>query len=321
MDALGESVKLPARRSLVAISAPIKMAAQLYRRVPYEIRRTLEMDGARRWLVATGYASWHNARVGPGAPTVHFFPMRPEAASQIVWVLLRTGHRIGFSPRPTEVTIAWDTGTWFSEQAQRRLPTDAINGRCLDISKSLVDRAWSEVAGYSISVDPLTTEGPIVVKPEENGLHAGQILNGPLGRRRDGVVYQRLIDSRDGDRILSTRAVVIGSEIPLAYETSRPFPNWFKGPYETSPRRPADLYSPEERELLSRFALALGLEYGELDVLRDNGSGRIYVVDANRTPIRQRLASRAIRRATYADMAPAMARLLATRDTGRGDAL
>ena len=313
-------MKVLGRRSRAAMEAPIRTAAQLYRRVPYDIRSTLEMDRARGWLVATGYASWHNARVGPHARTVHFFPMRPEAAMQIVWVLLRLGVRVGFSPRPDEVSIAWDTGTWFSERALRRLPPDAINGRCLDISKSLVDRTWSDVAGYSISVDPLTTEGPIVTKPEENGRHGGLILDGPLSRRRDRVVYQRLIDSRAGDGILSTRAVMIGSEIPLAYETSRPFPNWFKGPYESRPCSPADLYSTEERALLSRFARTLGLEYGELDVLRDNASGRIYVVDANRTPTRQRLASRAIRRGTYVQMAPSLARLLATRDHGPGDA-
>jgi hypothetical protein len=37
---------------------------------------------------------------------------------------------------------------------------------------------------------------------------------------------------------------------------------------------------------LARFADLIGMDYGELDVLRANDSGLIYVVDANRTPVR-----------------------------------
>lgn len=292
-------------------------ARDLYRRIPYDVRRTFQLDQARRWLLATGYARWHNRRVSGRAELVTFFPMRPEPSMQIVPVLLRLGVRIGFVPEPGSVSIAWDTGTWFSERAMGQLPAGAINGTCLDISKSRVDRAWADVAGYSISVDPLTADGPIVVKPEVNGLHGGRIETGPLKRRQRGVVYQRLIDSSDGDRIVSTRAMIIGPEIPLSYETIRPIPNWFAGPYTSTPRPPNELYSAEEQHLLLRLAAALGLDYGELDVLRDKESGRIYVVDANRTPVKQRLESRADRTSTYRGMAPALGRLLASRSPGR----
>ena len=49
-----------------------------------------------------------------------------------------------------------------------------------------------------------------------------------------------------------------------------------------------DVLSPAEQGQLLQFANDLGMDYGELDVLRDEGSGLIYVVDANRTPIRPR---------------------------------
>ena len=42
--------------------------------------------------------------------------------------------------------------------------------------------------------------------------------------------------------------------------------------------------SEAERSRLLAFSDALHMEYGELDVLRDRGDGRIYVVDANKTP-------------------------------------
>jgi glutathione synthase/RimK-type ligase-like ATP-grasp enzyme len=39
-----------------------------------------------------------------------------------------------------------------------------------------------------------------------------------------------------------------------------------------------------EVERLLRFCAFIGLDYGELDVLRDKVDGRIYVVDVNSTP-------------------------------------
>ena len=64
----------------------------------------------------------------------------------------------------------------------QRLPANAINGRCLDISKSRVQRIWHEVAGRSVAVDPRTYDGQIVMKPEENGRHGGRVVPGPLER-------------------------------------------------------------------------------------------------------------------------------------------
>ena len=72
----------------------------------------------------------------------------------------------------------------------------------------------------------------------------------------------------------------------LVYEKWRPDQQWFKGPELTIPKTAADFFTDAETELLLRFADAIRLEYGELDVVRDAADGRIYVVDANRTPVR-----------------------------------
>lgn len=212
--------------------------------------------------------------------------MRPEPNASISYVMVRLGARIGFEPSGTGLNFAWDTGTWFSSKAARTLPVGTLNGRCLDISKSAVDRIWSEVAGYSIAVDPLTTEGPIVVKPDENGTRGGRVVNGPLPARTPHAVYQRLVDTRVGERVLQIRPVILHGRIVLVYEKWRPYPQWFKGPELTVPRTAADFFSDDEAVLLLRFADAIGLDYGELDVVRDGASGLIYVVDANRTPVR-----------------------------------
>ena len=47
--------------------------------------------------------------------------------------------------------------------------------------------------------------------------------------------------------------------------------------------RPRDVFSDDEIEQLGAFARAMGLDWGGLDVLRDRMSGRLYVVDVNKT--------------------------------------
>ena len=44
------------------------------------------------------------------------------------------------------------------------------------------------------------------------------------------------------------------------------------------------LFTSQEIEDLNAFAESIELDFGQLDVCRDNRSGRIYVVDPNNTP-------------------------------------
>lgn len=270
----------------------------------------------RRWLRATVYAGWHNARVGPDAPTVNFFPMRPEPRMQVSWLLRALRMRIGFKPVRGQATFAWDTGTWFDEHARLRLPGDAINGSCLDVSKSRVEAIWEEVSGHSLRIDPRLNSGRMVVKPESNGVHDGRIVTGPT-RRRPGFVYQRLIDTRGrahpydqagdhrsrdagGAPILARRAGVVLRDKPLFCAHVR-----------------CGLYGSECEQLL-RFAERIGMEFGELDVLRDQESGLIYVIDANRTSFRPALLSLGDLRRSHRAMVPAFRRLLEDRGLGFG---
>lgn len=261
-------------------------AYRILRSFPDPWRGRITFRRARRWLQATAFARRHNAAQRPDAPTINFYPMRPGPNASFAYILRRLGARVGDEPTGGILVVAWDTGTWFSETARARLADDALNRGCVDISKSTVDRVWADVAGYSIAVDPVTTDGPLVVKPDENAVRGGRVVNGPLREARRGFVYQRLIDTRVGDRVLQIRPVVIASSIVLVYEKWRPYPLYFQGPELTLPRTVEDFFTGHEAALLLRFAAAIGLDYGELDVVRDAADARIYVVDANRTPVR-----------------------------------
>ena len=155
---------------------------------------------------------------------LNFWPMRPQPIAPIFEIMDRLGLRVGFTPRDDQPTIAWETGTWFAPGAARRLPANAINARCLDVSKSLVADTWARVAGYPLAVDPLATHGPLVEKPQENARHGGRIVLGPLARRRPGYVYERLVDCRVDGQIRQLRVVVMGPRLCLAYEKWRPEP-------------------------------------------------------------------------------------------------
>lgn len=236
--------------------------------------------------------------------------MLPGPTSEMAKIMSRLGVRIGHDPDGGDVRMAWDTGTWFSARAAARLAPDAINRGCLDISKSLVDRVWAQVAGYSITVDPTTTEGPMAAKLEINGLHAGTIVVGPLARPARGMVYQRLIDTRQGDELTQTRPVIIDGRVVMTFAKWRPYPHYFTNNRISLPKATDDYYSAEEQRLLLDFCAALGLEYGELDVLREVDSGRLYVVDANRTPVRPKALPPEWDDASYEPMAEAFRGLI-----------
>ncbi|HEY7598770.1 MAG TPA: hypothetical protein VH741_02495, partial [Candidatus Limnocylindrales bacterium] len=77
----------------------------------------------------------------------------------------------------------------------------------------------------------------------------------------------------------------VGDEWPLVLDIHRPATSHFDGVVQARVLRPPDVFSADELRLLARFADGIGMEYGDIDVVRDRASGLIYAVDANRTPL------------------------------------
>jgi len=164
----------------------------------------------------------------------------------------------------------------------------AFNFGCYDISKSKVASTFEQVFGYSLTVDPHKYKGPIAVKSEKNGAHDGYQTMAPLpkGEATDpGMVYQKLIDnSVDGKWAEDMRCPIIGGEIGLIFVKHRPLEKRFAN-INTSVKlcEPDNLLTDTERAKLKEFAQAMHLDFGGMDVLRDKGDGKIYVVDVNKT--------------------------------------
>src|SRR5687768_16698866 len=152
--------------------------------IPDPPRGWLTLRRARRWLAAATFARQHNRGLGADAPAATFYPMRLGPNAAIAHVLPRLGVRISDAGTAGALNFAWHTGTWLAAAQVARLPDDALNRHCLDISKTVIDRTWAATAGYGIMVDPLAHTGPLVIKPDANGVRGGQIVEGPLRRTR-----------------------------------------------------------------------------------------------------------------------------------------
>lgn len=169
-------------------------------------------------------------------------------------------------------------------------PFPAINGGCADISKSTVGHEFEVVFGYPISVqDPRTFEGPMVEKSEVNARHDGVVVSGPISQPREGVCYQRVIDNGTPDGFLvDLRTSVVGEEVVAVVERIRPNEAGARFRAEKTIRsvlrEPGEVFSSDEQRKLLALCRRMNLDFGELDVLRDQEDGLIYVVDVAKTP-------------------------------------
>ncbi len=167
-------------------------------------------------------------------------------------------------------------------------PVRTINLRCTDISKTTVSRAFEQVFGYGIELDPTTHRGPIVVKSDANARHDGKVIEAPVARVDidPGCVYQRLVDNeRPGGLVEDIRVPVVGTMVPFVYLKYKPLETRFLVENRfVQLRECRDVFSGDEVERILEVCRRLGLDCGELDVVRDRATSRLYILDVNKTP-------------------------------------
>ena len=255
---------------------PRRVLKPLGQRVGPRVRRAVD---ALYYRTAFALAILRNRRVG------HAF-VGPDRVTHH-YTIWKTCRLLGLRMRPA-ADASWDVAVaWRDETRCAPHPVPgALNALCVDIGKDLVQRRFAEAFGYALAVDPRAHEGAYVRKSVRNYAHDGVVLDTPAPRQ-PGFVYERLIDTVDPDGYATDlRTPIVGDSIPLVWVLKRPAGDRFgtDSPYA---RRVAtsEAFTPDEIGKLLAFARSLGLAYGELDVLRDRTDGRIYVVDANKTPV------------------------------------
>lgn len=237
-------------------------------------------------LMVLSVALWRRVTLRPPGPRIWFEPDTPRP-----WYLVRAamtwgGMRLARSPEAADARFYFDDSTWAGPVPPSAAGwTGLLNGGCRDVSKSHVAAVFEDVFGYPLALAPETWTGPAVEKGELNGAHDGRVVQCPMVRR-PGRCYQRLVDTAEGAFIHDLRTPTVGGVPVVVWEKKKPGDNRFSI-HNLSVRRhdPAAVYSPEELALIGRFCVAMGLDWGGLDILRDRPSGRIYIVDVNKTDV------------------------------------
>jgi D-alanine-D-alanine ligase-like ATP-grasp enzyme len=122
-----------------------------------------------------------------------------------------------------------------------------------------------------------------------NALHKGKVIDCPAEPADADVVYQRLVHNETEDGYVEDmRVPIFRDHIPFVYLKYRSVENRLVDRVHTNTKAVIaevdDRLSGEEQRHICLFSKKMGLDYCEVDVLRDRDSGRIYIVDANNTP-------------------------------------
>lgn len=220
-------------------------------------------------------------RVAGKSGTLQFSPGLPHHGSAISKLCAELGWKVSRYQGSGKATVVFWPG---SEEVFPKQPAGWINSRLVDINKDTVGAAFDRAFGYSYDVDPETATGSYVRKSIGNAKHDGTVLTEP-SRPAPGYVYQRLIANVVDDQAEDLRLVYMRGALDFLYVKQRPISARFKNK-NSSVRmaETASLLSPEEIKAIGVMCDDLGMEYGEIDALRDRNDGRLYVVDMNRTP-------------------------------------
>ena len=232
------------------------------------------------YYVPVRLKGWFTGLTRPG-PKVWFAPDAPRPWYLLWLAACWAGVRFARSPAEAEAAVFFEDATISKPPpctAARR-----YNFSCGDVSKSHVAEVFEAVFGYALTVDPAAWTGPAVEKGEGNGAHDGRIVQCPVPAL-PGQVYQRLVDTVDGEHVVDLRTPCVGGAPVLTFIKRRPVHDRFAN-YNSSVslHRPEELFSADELATIGRFCVAMKLDWGGLDILRNKSDGRLYIVDVNKT--------------------------------------
>jgi hypothetical protein len=222
--------------------------------------------------------------------TFLFYPQYPSKRSVLYKITGLMGYnRTNNNRLKFDYVINWQDTTFrkripFLQELHKK--RQVINMNCDDISKKHVSEIFESVFGYPVKVDPTTYKGYCVKKNNINAKHDGKIIECPVDNADENYIYQKLVNNIFDDKLVQDyRTPVIRGNVPIVFLKRRPVEGRFAREKTTSRiGNPDEIYSSQERNKIKEFCTKMKLEYGDLDVLRDNDDGRIYIVDANNTP-------------------------------------
>jgi hypothetical protein len=218
----------------------------------------------------------------PRGPRIWFTPHRPRPW-YIIWAAMVWGG-FEFARSPEQADAAF----YFEDLTIAVPPSSghakAINFGVGDVSKSTVARVMEQAFGYPLAIDPATYVGEAVEKGEGNGLHDGRVVQCPTAAA-PSKAYQRVIKTEGADGwAYDLRTACVGGRPIVVFVKQKPASARFSIQNTgVVVKMPAEVFSAAEIAQLKSFCAEMKLDWGGLDVLREHESGRLYVVDVNKT--------------------------------------
>lgn len=218
------------------------------------------------------------------------FPQLPHKNS----MLYKFGKILGcvFTSDPNsrcDLIIRWEDTTFgdsYDQLDRYQRERNIINYRCRDISKEKIEFIHQKVMGYGTFINPTIFSEKCVKKSNLNAKHDGKVVECPIAEVEEGYVYQKIINNQiDIDMVEDIRLPIIRCPMPFCYLKTRCISKRFTN--QNSAVRlcdTCDILSSEEQSKILEFCDGIGMQYGELDIVRDRDSGQIFIIDANNTP-------------------------------------
>jgi hypothetical protein len=225
---------------------------------------------------------------GGKTKTILFYPEFPNKRMVLSKILKENNINLTNNPKLKHSLVI----DWQNETKRKRFDWSiisnkpAVNSKIDTIGKYAIDEIHQQVFGYCVNVNPLAHQGKMVLKSDANAMHDGKVIEGPIAVVNKQYVYQLVIDNTaKNNQVLDYRVPIIGDEIPFVYLKYRPIETRFSN--INSSAKMVEVKSAlnvEEQQKITAFCKRLNIDYAELDVLRDNASKLIYIVDVNPTP-------------------------------------
>lgn len=229
---------------------------------------------------------------------IYFSPTYPKEFDYSIIAMI---HYLGYSvvrtpEEPFDFGYMWKDCTYLevpSELLEIAKQKIVININCTNISKVKVDQVFAEVFGYHSLVNPFHYKGKCIKKPNENGKGGGEIIDCPLNssNEADDSVYQRYIETNPSGPQLEYRVPIVMGSMPTVFEVYKDNLETLKDgqlkhqmKHSILPKEVSQVFSNREHEQVLAFCHKIGLDIGELDVLRCAETGRVYILDVNKTP-------------------------------------
>ena len=155
------------------------------------------------------------------------------------------------------------------------------NFNCNNTRKSHVAKIHKKVFGYNADVDK-NYKGEILRKSELQYMRNEKIVDKAI-KERD-YHYMKYFNTYKNGYYNTYRVPYFNGDIPCVVNVKRKDPFYRKSRTKIVIKPKTYWFHPDEIRLIKKFCRHMGLDYGELDIVRNPEDNRIYIIDVNDKP-------------------------------------